>query len=101
MASIESVRKLPRIAALSKNGSKFEPVPEDQVLRPRGLVFAYKSTWAALDSCAAAFVELLDEYNDAHRPNGVCVLDQGFLIRRAFTKEIIRFNEHVLLHFFM
>jgi hypothetical protein len=101
MASIESVRKLPRIAALSKQGSKFEDVPEDQVLRPRGLVFAYKSTWATFDSCATAFVELLDEFDDANRPNGVCVLDQGFLIRRAFTKEIIRFHEHVLLHFFM
>jgi hypothetical protein len=101
MASIESVRKLPRIAALSKNGNKFEPVPEKEVLRPRGLIFAYKSAWSNFDSCVSAFVELLDELEDDYRPNGVCILEQGFLLRRPFSKETIRFNEHFLLHFFM
>jgi hypothetical protein len=99
--SIESVRALPRAAALSKSGNRFVPVSEDQVLRPRALVFAFRSTWASFDSCQKAFVDLLNEVSDDNRPNGVCVLKQGFMIRRPFTTSLIPYVDHALMHFFM
>lgn len=99
--SIQSVRKLPRFAAKFQNGSEFLHVPESDVLRPRGLVFAFESKWSSLEACAEAFVDVIGPMDDHNRPNAVCVLDQGFLIRKPFSTELIKFSDFALMHFFM
>ena len=101
MASIESVRKLPRTAALLREGNREVPIPENQVLRPRGFVFAFHSSWATPNAANAAFRELLEEFHDDHRPNGVCILDQCFIPRKPFTVETKIFSQHSLMHFFV
>jgi hypothetical protein len=76
-------------------------IPESQLLRPRGFVFAFKSSWASPGAADAAFRELLPEVDDNHRPNAVCILDQCFIVRRAYTVETLVFPEHALMHFFV
>ena len=99
MASIESVRSLPRIAATILVNNKPVQVPESAVLRPRGLVFAFKSGWTSFEGCRAAFVELLAEIADDNRPNAVCVLDQGFMVRAPYTTNALTYADHALIHF--
>lgn len=101
MESIESVRKLPRQAATTQVGDKFLLVPEDKVLKPRALVFGYKSSWRSVDGLRNAFEDLLHEFDDSNRPNGVLALDQAFVFRRPFTENMVTYDEHTLLHFFV
>jgi len=101
LASLASVRSLPRTAASVLVAGRMEAVAEENVLRPRALVFAFKSSWSGFDGCQSAFVELLAEFADDLRPNGVCVLDQGFLLRKPYTTNVQSYVEHSLLHFFL
>ena len=101
IASIASVRRLPRTAAVVRQANQEIPIPEDKVLRPRGLVFAFRSSWATCDSANSVFKELLEETEDNLRPNGVCVLDQCFIPRTPYTTETRVFPDHALMHFFV
>ena len=101
LGSIQSVRNLPRKAAVIISGNVSQRIPEEAVLRPRGYVFAFKSDWKEAEGVEKAFVEVTTDINDELRPNGVCVLDQAFVIRKAFTLDTILFTEHVLMHFFV
>lgn len=101
MKSIESVRSLPRTAAIIQGIGGFQRVPEDKVLRPRALVFGYQSTWKTAESFSNAFTNLLDEFDDDNRPNGVCALNQAFIIRRPYKTETILHSSHPLMHFFI
>lgn len=99
LASISKVRALPRTAAIRYDANHTVAIPEQEPLRPRGLVFAFKSSWATPESAEKAFRDLLPEFEDSLRPNAVCVLDQCLIIRRAYTTETILFREHALMHF--
>lgn len=101
LASLASVRALPRTAASIAIEGRASPVAEDKVLRPRALVFAFKSGWSELEGFQSAFLELLAEFGDDQRPNGVCVLEKGFLLRRPYTTDVQPYVEHSLLHFFL
>ena len=101
LKSVESVRALPRRAAILRLPSGVVKIPESQLLRPRGFVFAFKSLWASAGAADAAFRELLSEIHDDHRPNAICILDQCFIVRRAYTVETLVFPEHALMHFFV
>lgn len=101
MKSLASVRALPRKAATLEIDGKRSPVGEDQVLRPRAFVFAYRSRWASAESAKKAFEELLPQFEDDVRPNGVCALDQIFLVRRQYTTQVRAYRKHMLLHFFL
>jgi len=99
--SIQSVRSLPRHAAVyyPPTGGVMKVLEKD-VLRPRAYVFAFKSNWKNADSVDAALKDLLPGISDDYRPNGVCILDQGFIIRRAYKLDTIVFPQHALMHFF-
>jgi hypothetical protein len=101
LKSIASVRTLPREAAIKYDAGHKVTFKEDETLRPRGFVFAFKSSWSSPESADKAFRDSLRDVDDGVRPNAVCLLDQGLLIRKAFTTETIVFREHVLLHFFV
>ncbi len=101
MKSIETVRSLPRGAATLQIGERLVLIPEKKVLRPRALIFGFKSTWTAIDGCRKAFIELLDDFGDSVRPNGVCALDHGFVVRKPYTTDTVLFVEHALMHFFV
>lgn len=93
METIQSVRELPRIAAIVEPGT--------HLLRPRGLVFAFRSSWVSAVALDESFRALLDEFSDSIRPNAVCTLNQGFVVRRPYKTETILFQEYPLLHFFL
>ena len=101
MASVASVRKLPRTAALLRQGHREALIPEKDVLRPRGFVFAFRSSWATAESANTAFRELLEGVDDDLRPNAVCILDQCFLPRTPYTTNTRLFEQHALMHFFV
>jgi hypothetical protein len=101
MKSIESVRSLPRTAAMAQIGHRFQLVPENEVLRPRAFVLSFKTSWRSLASCQKAFTTLLDSIHDDNRPNGVCIINKGFLLRRAYTTTVTPHPEQGLLHFFL
>jgi hypothetical protein len=101
MASLASVRSLPRKAARVEINGALQTVSEDKVLRPRAFVFAFKAKWKSPDAVGKAFVELLSELSDDLRPNAVCALGSAFLPRRPFTIDVRTYKEHMLLHFFL
>jgi Domain of unknown function (DUF6602) len=101
MAAIASARKLPRKAAIRYDADHKVELGEEETLRPRGFVFAFKSSWATPENADAAFRDTLQDVDDGLRPNAVCLLDQCLLIRKAYTTETIVFKEHALLHFFV
>jgi hypothetical protein len=101
MTSIQSVRELPRTAAFYRTHDESVPVPEDAVLRPRAIVFAYKTTWASPQAMDAAFKSCLEELEDSFRPNGVCALDQCFIVREPFKIKTGIFRRYALMHFFL
>ena len=101
MKSLSSVRQLPRRAAVLLINGVVTPVAEKSVLRPRALVFAFRSSWKQFDGCRSAFVNLLAEFKDDVRSNGVCLLEQGFVARRPYTTDVVTYEEHSLLHFFL
>ncbi len=101
MASIASVRRLPRVAAAIQDGRHLRGIPESATLRPRGFVFAFKSSWAAPDGAEAAFKAVLEEFDDDLRPNGLCILNQCFLSRRPYTTDTRSFARYALMHFFV
>ncbi len=101
MASLASVRSLPRKAArLEINGALLK-VPEKEVLRPRAFIFAFKASWRSSEAFGKAFLELLSETGDDLRPNAACALDLAFLARRPYSLDVRKYEEHMLLHFFL
>lgn len=104
MSGIKSVRRLPRKAAIHQSPSqRIIEIPEEKVLRPRALVFAFQSNWSTAKSADKAFRDLLDEeeFEDEVRPNGICILDQCFIHRKPFATNTHVFTEYPLMHFFM
>ena len=101
LASIQSVRRLGRTAAVVREGNRDTAIPESQVLRPRGFVFGFRTSWASADGAETAFRELLQGIDDDLRPNGICVLDQCFIPRTPYTTKTRLFREHALMHFFV
>lgn len=97
--SIAKVRALPRAAAIMYDAGHMIAVREEDVLRPRGFVFAFRSSWSTPEGADKAFQDLLPGVDDALRPNAVCALNQCLIIRRAYTTETILFSEHSLMHF--
>jgi hypothetical protein len=96
--SIQSVRRLPNLAALlNKNGQFYEV---DKVLKPRAFVFAYDSKWKNIDGLMKGFQDVLLEVDDSLRPNAVCVLKQSFIVRKPFKTEVVSFDDYPLMHFF-
>jgi hypothetical protein len=101
LKSIESVRRLPRRAAVVREGNLTFRIPEDKVLRPRAYVFAFKSQLKSPADAKKAFVDAATPITDSFRPNGLCVLDQTCVIRRAYKLDTIVYAEHALMHFFV
>lgn len=101
LASIQSVRDLPRKAAITVRGNLMARIPEEDVLRPRAYVFAFRSKWKGPEGVRRAFVDVIADVNDNLRPNGLCIMSQACLIRRAYTLDTIPFFEHPLMHFFV
>jgi len=99
LKSVESVRALPRQAAILHLPDGVAEIPEAQLLRPKGFVFAFKSSWAEATGADTAFRDLLPEVDDRYRPNAVCVLNQCFIVRKAYSTETLVFSEHALMHF--
>jgi hypothetical protein len=99
--SLQSVRKLPRQAAVIVSGNATAHVPEAKVLRPRAYVFGFKSDWADAQGLIKAFVELSGGIPDDLRSNGVCALNQALVVRKAFTLDTIVFDKYALMHFFV
>jgi hypothetical protein len=104
MHSIASVRSLPRTAAVlrhKKGRTVNEAMPEANVLRARGFVFGFKSSWASPDSANTAFLELLADFDDSLRPNAICILDQCLIPRKPYTTSTKVFTQYALMHFFV
>jgi len=99
LSNIASVRKLPRKAAIMYDSNHKIALEEKDTMRPRGFVFAFKSSWASAESADNAFRESVLNIDDDVRPNAVCLLDQCLIIRKAYKTETILFTENVLLHF--
>jgi len=99
--SLASVRCLPKKAASVLVNGRLAGVEDGLVLRPRALVFAFKSGWTSLDGFRRSFDELLSEIQDDDRPNGVCLLEHAFVMRKPYTTDLVSFTEHSLLHFFL
>jgi hypothetical protein len=101
LESVASVRKLPRTAALVGEGKRDVRIPEEQVLRPRGFVFAFQTSWQSPESADQAFRELLAEQDDSLRSNGMCILEQCFSVRKPYTTTTRVYAQHALMHFFV
>lgn len=101
LKSLQSVRALPRKAAVLFTDNQILSVDEASVLRPRAFVFAFKSSWTTAESAEKTFCDVIDGIDDSLRPNGVCILDQGFIVRKAFKTETILFPNYALMHFFV
>ena len=98
LENVSSVRRLPREAALPETSGV---ALNDKIIRPRGLIFAFKSTWSTHDGLRTAFIELLDDVCDSFRPNAVCALEQVLFVRRAYSTDLLTYLEYPLLHFFL
>ncbi|MBU6434676.1 MAG: hypothetical protein KJS98_15315, partial [Nitrospirae bacterium] len=77
------------------------PAASNTVLRPRGLVFAYKTTWKDVMTIEKAFREIIEPINDDFRPNGVCVIDKCLIRRIPHSLNTRIYSEHPFLHFFV
>lgn len=101
MKSVASVRKLPRTAALVRQDDREASIPEQHVLRPRGFIFGFRTSWATAEGADTAFRELLGDVDDNLRPNAVCILDQCFIPRIPYTTNTRLFKQYALMHFFV
>lgn len=100
-AQVASVRALPQIGNFNYHlGMKIKAEPQ-QILTPRGFIFAFKSTWKSIDSVAGAFTEIITPIEDGLRPNCLCILDQVLIVRKPQTTEIIVRDQYPFLHFFI
>ena len=98
---IESVRKLTQTAAIRYEHGMKHTISGGGLLRPRAMVFAFKSSWKEPTSLQTAFRELVDTVHDDYRPNAVCAVDQCIAIRNPYTTDTTLFTDHPLLHFFV
>lgn len=101
MASVASVRGLPRSAAVVRQGNLEARIPEQNVLRPRGFIFGFHTSWTTAEGADTVFRELLQGIDDDLRPNAVCILDQCFIPRTPYTTNTRLFKQHALMHFFV
>lgn len=100
---IESVRRLKNDALFQYSRGEVMKVlaVESAVLRPRGLVFAVKSTWKDVRTIEKCFKETIEPIKDEFRPNGVCVIDKCLIRRMPYSLNTRIHSEHPFLHFFV
>ncbi len=100
---VESVRRLKNKASFqySRGVVMKVPAPEEAVLRPRGMVFAFKTKWKDVKTIERCFREVVEPIKDQFRPNGVCVIDTCLIRRVPHTIETRVHEDHPFLHFFM
>jgi hypothetical protein len=77
------------------------PATEGAVLRPRGLVFAFKTTWRETKTIESCFREVIEPIDDQLRPNGVCVIDKCMIRRIPHKLETKVYSDDAFLHFFI
>jgi hypothetical protein len=99
--NIASVRRLHRIAAITYDAGHSIPMEEKNVLRPRSFIFGFKSGWANIQNAEKAFIEVLKQTEDKLRPHCMCALDQGLVVRQAYTDKTNVYSEFALMHFFL
>lgn len=100
---IASVRQLKNEASFQYSRGVVMKIPasEDAVLRPRGLVFAFKTKWKEMETIESCFREVLGSIDDQLRPNGVCVIDTCMIRRIPYKLETMVHREDPFLHFFV
>lgn len=100
---IESVRRLKNEASFQYSRGVVIKIPamDQAVLRPRGLVFAFKTTWKDVVTIEKTFKEIVAPIDDHFRPNGVCVIDKCLIRRMPYTLDTRIYSEHPFFHFFV
>jgi hypothetical protein len=100
---IESVRRLKNEASFQYSRGVVMKIPatEGMVLRPRGLVFAFKTKWTEVETIESCFREVLGPIDDQLRPNGVCVIDKCMIRRLPHKLETKTYTDAAFLHFFI
>jgi hypothetical protein len=100
---IESVRKLRNQASFQYSRGVVTKVPvlEGSVLRPRGLVFAFKTRWKEVPTIESCFREVLEPIDDQYRANGVCILDTCMIRRIPYKLDTMVYSDDPFLHFFV
>ena len=100
---IESVRRLKNEASFQYSRGVVMKIPatEGAVLRPRGLVFAFKTKWKEVGTIESCFREVIEPIDDQLRPNGVCVIDKCMVRRVPHKLETKVYTDDALLHFFI
>jgi hypothetical protein len=100
---IESVRRLKNEASFQYSRGVVTKIPatEGAVLRPRGLVFAFKTKWKEVKTIESCFREVLEPIDDQFRPNGVCIIDTCMIRRIPHKLETKVYREDAFLHFFI
>jgi len=77
------------------------PATEGIVLRPRGLVFAFKTKWTEVETIESCFREVIGPIDDQLRPNGACVIDQCMIRRLPHKLETKAYTDDAFLLFFI
>jgi hypothetical protein len=100
---IESVRRLKNEASFQYSRGVVMKIPaaEGAVLRPRGLVFAFKTTWKEINTIESCFREVIEPIDDQFRPNCVCVIDKCTVRRIPHKLETKVYSDDAFLHFFI
>ena len=100
---IESVRRLKNEASFQYSRGVVMKIPatEGAVLRPRGLVFAFKTKWKEVETIESCFREVIEPIDDQLRPNGVCVIDKCMIRRVPHKLETKVYTDAAFLHFFI
>lgn len=103
VSQIASVRRLKNEASFQYSRGVVTKIPavEGSVLRPRGLVFAFKARWKEVATIESCFREVLEPIDDLYRANGVCVLDTCMIRRVPYKLETMVYSEDPFLHFFV
>lgn len=98
---IASVRRLKNEASFQYSRGVVTKIaaPEGQVLRPRGLVFAFKTRWRKVNTIDRCFRELIEPIEDDFRPNGLCVIDRCLIRRIPYKLDTRMYEDHPLLPF--
>jgi hypothetical protein len=100
---IETVRRLKNEASFQYSRGVVMKISADEsaVLRPRGLVFAFKSRWKDVSTIESCFREVVEPIDDRFRPNGVCVIDRCLVRRIPYKLDTKVHTVHPFLHFFV
>jgi hypothetical protein len=100
---IESVRRLKNEASFQYSRGVVMKIPatDGAVLRPRGLVFAFKTKWKEVETIESCFREVIEPIVDQLRPNGVGVIDKCMIRRIPHKLETKVYTDDAFLHFFI